>query len=104
MIDEYLANWKKKYRKAGPLGKHDMTMILLELARKMAAALDKYQEQRPYNGHTETCAWTYNSDDDFWVTSCAEAYCLVEGGPKENSYNFCPNCGGKLIEPERKNG
>lgn len=44
------------------------------------------------------CAWTDNKDPDYpgWETSCGHEFCLVEGGPKENSYNYCPQCGGKI--------
>ncbi len=47
------------------------------------------------------CKWIKEITPDgdcCWSTSCGEDFCLVEGGPKENSYRFCPRCGGKINE------
>ena len=52
----------------------------------------------------DTCVWKLMDDGDCYETSCDEAYCITEGTPKENNYNFCPNCGNKLVvEYEKPN-
>ena len=41
-------------------------------------------------------------EDDGWdgvywrCSECDGAFCLVDGTPKENEYNFCPNCGADM--------
>ena len=47
------------------------------------------------NDSKPECEWELI--DDCYTTSCGEDYCL-EGGstPDENSYHYCPKCGGKL--------
>lgn len=45
------------------------------------------------------CTWTYSGDDySSWDTTCARTFCMTEDTPKKNDYNFCPGCGGELIE------
>ena len=41
---------------------------------------------------TEECEWAYDNDD-FWQTSCGEAYTFIEGTPDENGVRFCHGCG-----------
>ena len=43
-----------------------------------------------------TCEWTHNEDDGFWETACGEAWRFDDGGPAENSMNFCHSCGNSL--------
>ena len=50
------------------------------------------------------CEWKLenNGDDSWYHTSCGEDFMLVDGSPKENHYNFCPHCGGKINQLEDK--
>ena len=52
-----------------------------------------------------TCTWTY-ADDDYssWDTTCGRCFCMTEGTPKQNDYDFCPGCGGKLVESVPQKG
>lgn len=43
------------------------------------------------------CEWKEDSDGN-WDTFCGETFCLEEGTPSENTYKFCPACGGVLKE------
>lgn len=42
--------------------------------------------------------WEHFDGDCGWSTTCGEDFCLLEGTPTENSYNYCPNCGGAIQE------
>ena len=48
-----------------------------------------------------TCIWNTNeslcNEDDTWYTECGEAFVFTEDGPKENGFQFCPYCGGKIV-------
>lgn len=49
------------------------------------------------------CIWKEHEDEPMqgcWETSCGEDFCLIADGPKENQYNFCPKCGGKIKEEQ----
>ena len=36
-------------------------------------------------------------DDPYYNCSCCgDAFVLMEGTPKDNNYNFCPNCGADM--------
>ncbi|MBR0133415.1 MAG: hypothetical protein IJM14_10100 [Lachnospiraceae bacterium] len=40
----------------------------------------------------------YDYDNFYRCSACGEPYVLIEGTPKENLYNYCPNCGAKMDE------
>ena len=52
----------------------------------------------------DECVWTLCDDFDleYYSTTCGEEFCITEGTPKENHYNYCPQCGAKLIEQPPK--
>ena len=45
--------------------------------------------------------WICVGDIDEYIFECSECheiYCLNDGTPKEQQYNYCPNCGAKMEE------
>lgn len=60
------------------------------------------QMQEPKTGHwIEDTNGTYTDNHDTWECSeCGHAQILLEGTPKDNDYNYCPNCGAKMFEPQ----
>lgn len=48
--------------------------------------------------------WTDHSDEwdggYYECSVCGEAFTFIEGTPKENLYNYCPNCGAKMEATE----
>ena len=76
-----------------------------EIRRLATDALRTAERQRAEYADAEAkqyqdlCIWT-DMDDDYggWETSCGEAFCLVDGTPRENKMHFCPYCGRKLKE------
>lgn len=45
--------------------------------------------------------WVYKDEDlgcDIYMcSSCKEEYCLETGSPQDNFYNYCPNCGARMV-------
>ena len=43
--------------------------------------------------------WTWDQNGEYWECSgCNNDFSLTEGSPNENSYAYCPTCGGKIVE------
>lgn len=38
----------------------------------------------------------YNGDTYYDCSECGESFCLIEGTPTDNLYNYCPSCGAKM--------
>lgn len=46
------------------------------------------------------CAWTCDDDvhmPDTWDGECGAKWSFIDGGPKDNEMNYCPQCGGKVV-------
>lgn len=59
----------------------------------------KALEQQPKTGHwieKEDC----NLDIYYDCSECGESFCLIDGTPTDYLYNYCPNCGAKMVEPQ----
>ena len=46
----------------------------------------------------------YDGDVAYRCSECNELFCIIEGTPKDNEYNFCPNCGAKMVESQESEG
>ena len=66
----------------------------------------KALEQQPKTGHWEYVQYDYNPDIGNW--HCSECRNIVIECANKNEkggipiYNFCPNCGAKMVESEDK--
>ena len=38
----------------------------------------------------------FDGDVAYRCSACNELFCIIEGTPKDNEYNFCPNCGADM--------
>lgn len=63
-------------------------------------------EQEPKTGH-----WIekedFNGDTYYDCSECGESFCLIEGTPADNLYNYCPNCGSRnesIVKEGDENG
>lgn len=43
-------------------------------------------------GHWIECE-DYDGDVYYECSECKEDFCLIDGNPADNLYNYCPNCG-----------
>lgn len=52
----------------------------------------------------KTCEWRQCTSeyDTSWEGTCGIKWILIDGTPTENYMQFCPKCGGKLVEFEPK--
>jgi PHP family Zn ribbon phosphoesterase len=44
------------------------------------------------------CEWTFDLVDDFYQTTCGNAFTFTEGDPEDNYFIYCPYCGFKIKE------
>ena len=47
------------------------------------------------------CEWKRDLDSEYY-TSCGDALSLMAGNIKDNSIEFCPYCGGKIVEAPKE--
>jgi len=38
----------------------------------------------------------FDGDIAYGCSECGEIFCLIDGTPTDNLYNFCPNCGADM--------
>lgn len=63
--------------------------------------MDRLTRIRTLDGESnmvnKPCKWVLDDDDsNTYLTSCGELFCIENGTPKENYFNFCVYCGRKL--------
>lgn len=40
----------------------------------------------------------FDGDTYYDCSECGESFCLIDGTPTDNLYNYCPDCGAKMEE------
>lgn len=65
----------------------------------LADVVEAEEEQEPKTGR-----WIeedmFDGDVAYRCSECNELFCIECGTPKDNEYNFCPNCGAKMVEQQ----
>ncbi len=59
--------------------------------------------KRRHSAPRAVCQWErhdnyYGNQSDGWHTGCGDDYLLLEGTPADNYMNYCPYCGGELVD------
>ena len=75
------------------LSDDDFRSAMLELKEALMRDVTLSQDAR-------YCRWDFEnifSTTKRYLAECGESYVFDEGTPKENQYNFCPNCSGRII-------
>ena len=89
---------------------HEMTVKSMELFEKGLAwhefrrgfdfAMEFVQEAPSAEPERKTGRWLYKpneyDDDTYECSQCGEPWTLIDGTPKENNMNYCPNCGAEM--------
>ena len=69
------------------------TMLLYEIQQTLEDLPSVTPKQR--SGH-----WIeqdgFDGDTYYDCSECGESFCLIDGTPTDNLYNYCPNCGAKM--------
>ena len=66
---------------------------LPECKESLEMAIKALENQK--TGHWEE-EEMYYGDVAYRCSECGEEFCLMEGTPIDNLYNYCPNCGAKM--------
>lgn len=69
-----------------------------EMAEALDIAIEALKNESGEQSEQKTGQWIYMKDcEDCWLCSnCKDIFILLEGTPKDNNYNYCPNCGAKM--------
>lgn len=69
-------------------------------AKRVIAEMPAADVAPVVHGRWEDSTDEWFGTDVYTCSKCRESYVLVEGTPKQNLWNYCPNCGAKMQEVE----
>lgn len=59
---------------------------------------------KPITAEPKTGHWIekdgFDGDVYYDCSECGESWTTIEGTPWDNEWNYCPNCGAKMVEPQ----
>ena len=74
-----------------------------DVDKAMAIAADAIEELQaeverlePKRGEWKETDMGWDGDTAWVCSVCGEPWTLIDGTPKENNMNYCPNCGAKM--------
>ena len=104
IFDEHEAQLKAKDEEIKELGEiiAKQKQRIEELEATQGTRREWYQKGYNEAMNGRTCEWYYNEFDEAWDGKCGIKFVIAFDTPKGNNMNFCPCCGGKLIEIEQK--
>ena len=71
--------------------------LIAEFKAAMDNAVFTVEPERPKGYWIADTSHCYDDDEDtFECSVCKEPFTLICGTPKDNLYNFCPNCGADM--------
>lgn len=77
----------------------DGTLYDKRFKAALDVAVEALENVQPERAIGEWVFWADDPDSNTYACSiCKEPYMLIEGTPEDNKYNFCPNCGAKMID------
>ena len=57
-----------------------------------------------FDGEQKSGKWIekdgFDGDVYYDCSVCGESWATIEGSPWDNEWNYCPNCGAKMFEPQ----
>ena len=66
--------------------------------------IDRIKTLPPVTAEPKTGYWIekdgYDGDIYYDCSECGESWATIEGTPWDNEWNYCPNCGCRMYEPQ----
>lgn len=69
-----------------------------DLHEMQFATLNGTRDFRDVNTSDKVCQWKENDEYGYWETGCKGIFEFIEGDIEDNTFKFCPYCGGKIKE------
>jgi hypothetical protein len=95
-----ISNLKQLSIKAGKEIKYLRSCIVDQADKQIEINMLKEKLAEAENG---ICEWVYDGNYDYFITSCGNDYCLIDGTLKENLITYCHGCGKKILEKSVEN-
>ena len=91
---------------AGMSLRYGMTMwadALQSQNRELRAKVKELESAQNNATQTKVCHWELEDDDQrTYQGECGVLWYIPDGDPKENTMNYCPECGGVLLYSKRE--
>ena len=82
---------------------HDAAAAIEELQAELVGSKDairilkhNLEMKKPKRGEWKETDMGWDGDTAWVCSVCGEPWTLIDGTPKENNMNYCPNCGAKM--------
>lgn len=106
MSEEQFKEWLKREMPEGTvIGNPEWWAKKIWQAALSAKSVLPNQEPRDAQQLKE-CVWSEEDDENMpntWNGDCGAMWIFTEGGVKDNSMHYCPECGGKVVIAELAN-
>ena len=70
----------------------------------MEGALLELPSAQPYRKTGKWIIEPYDVENDIWVHRCGECMKVTMLGSKKSRFNYCPNCGARMVQEGEDNG
>ena len=83
----------------------DFKRIILTTAKPAETIEQKVKALPPVTPKSKTGHWIekdgFDGDVYYDCSECGESWTTIEGTPWNNEWNYCPNCGCRMVEPQK---
>ena len=80
-----------------------LSQYLYDDVREAVEVIDEYiGELPPVKQEPKTRHWIekdgFDGDVYYDCSECGESFCLIDGTPTDNLFDYCPNCGCRMVQ------